>query len=226
MEVVRAVRDPDQLHPGDAAAPADPVQPDRAGDRARTSWQRTIAELTEILENPEQLRTAGQQSAGRDRPAARHAAAHDPAGGQRRGDHGCGCSAGGRRRPVLGAAVLRRAAGADRLMPSRCRPVGARANHDVIVSKIIGTARGDLWSDHQRRPADQDQRARSARPCPATANAPNLQGGTHVSELVSLDAGRAGALPDHAGRGFARAWPSARRRGVVKRVNPEVLGKD
>src|SRR4029453_2311116 len=63
---------------------------------------------------------------------------------------------------------------------------GPRANHDVLTSKVITTARGECG------------RVRSAGrllkigvldlpTVPATASAPNLQGGTHVSELVTLD---------------------------------------
>ena len=60
---------------------------------------------------------------------------------------------------------------------------------------------------------------------PATANAPNLQGGTHVSELVSLEPDeRVLCLTTLAADSLGLALGTAD--GVVKRVNPEVLGKD
>ena len=60
---------------------------------------------------------------------------------------------------------------------------------------------------------------------PTTANAPNLQGGTHVSELVTLEPDErvlclTTLAPDSLGLALGTAD------GVVKRVNPEVLGKD
>ena len=60
---------------------------------------------------------------------------------------------------------------------------------------------------------------------PTTANAPNLQGGTQVSELVSLESdervlGLTTLAPDSLGLALGTAD------GVVKRVNPEVLAKD
>jgi DNA gyrase subunit A len=60
---------------------------------------------------------------------------------------------------------------------------------------------------------------------PSTAHAPNLQGGTHVSELVTLDAGeKVLCLTTLADDSLGLALGTAR--GVVKRVNPEILGKD
>ena len=126
----------------------------------RDKLETTIAELTEILENPEQLRTlVGNQLAeiaqqhGTPRRtillAASGVAATAATAPLEVADD-----------PVLGAALLRRSARANR-HAQPLPPVGARANHDVMVSKIIATARGRLRSDHQRRPVDQDQRAGS-----------------------------------------------------------------
>ena len=86
-------------------------------------------------------------------------------------------------------------------------PVGARANHDLIVSKIISTARGDCGLVTSAGRLIKIS-ALDLPTVPATAHAPNLQGGTHVSELVTLGGRREGALPDNADRGFAR--PGAR----------------
>ncbi|MDF2747434.1 MAG: putative type topoisomerase, partial [Propionibacteriaceae bacterium] len=60
---------------------------------------------------------------------------------------------------------------------------------------------------------------------PATAHAPNLQGGTHVSELITLDTGeRVLCLTSLSQDSLGLALGTAG--GVVKRVNPEVLGRD
>ena len=60
---------------------------------------------------------------------------------------------------------------------------------------------------------------------PATANMPNLQGGTHVSELVTLEPDeRVLGLTTLATDSLGLALGTAQ--GVVKRVNPEVLGRD
>jgi DNA gyrase subunit A len=60
---------------------------------------------------------------------------------------------------------------------------------------------------------------------PASANDPNLQGGLPLSEVLSLEAGeRALALCTLTADGPGLALGT--RQGTVKRVNPEVLGKD
>ena len=101
---------------------------------------------------------------------------------------------------------------------------GDRTNHDVVVSAVATTARGEVGL--------LTTRGRLLRlsvldfpGLPASANDPNLQGGYPVSELVSLDAGeRALALCSLATDGAGLALGT--RDGVVKRVNPEVIGKD
>ncbi len=110
---------------------------------------------------------------------------------------------------------------------SSAEPVGeggARANHDVVVSAVPATVRGEVGLVTSRgrllKLSVLDLPA-----LPASANDPNLQGGYPVSELASLEPGeRALALsrlsPD--GPGLAIGT----RKGIVKRVNPEVLAKD
>ena len=101
---------------------------------------------------------------------------------------------------------------------------GARANHDVVVSAVRTTARGEVGV--------LTSRGRLVKlgvldlpTLPASANDPNLQGGLPLSEVLSLDAGeRALALSALATDGPGLALGT--RQGVVKRVNPEVLGKD
>ncbi len=101
---------------------------------------------------------------------------------------------------------------------------GGRANHDVVVSAVPTTARGEVGLVTSRgrllKLSVLDLPA-----LPASANDPNLQGGYPVSELASLEPGeRALALSRLATEGPGLAIGT--RRGTVKRVNPEVLGRD
>jgi DNA gyrase subunit A len=101
---------------------------------------------------------------------------------------------------------------------------GPRANHDVIVSKIPTTARGDfgiITSAGRLIKAN----ALDLPTVPTTANAPHLQGGAHVSELITLDPDeRVLSLTRLSEDSLGLALGTAR--GVVKRVNPEVLNRD
>ncbi len=101
---------------------------------------------------------------------------------------------------------------------------GGRANHDVIVSTVRTTARGEIGVVTSRGRVlkigvlDMPE-------LPASANDPNLQGGLPLTEVLSLDTGeRALALTSLPSGGPGLALGT--RDGVVKRVNPEVLGKD
>jgi DNA gyrase subunit A len=101
---------------------------------------------------------------------------------------------------------------------------GPRANHDVLVSRIVATARGEcgLVTSLGRLVKIS---ALDLPTVPATANAPNLQGGTHVSELITLAADeRVLCLTTLAEDSLGLALGTAQ--GVVKRVNPEVLARD
>ena len=101
---------------------------------------------------------------------------------------------------------------------------GGRTNHDVVVSAVATTARGEIGV--------LTSRGRLLRlgvldlpSIPASANDPNLQGGLQVSEVLPLATGeRALALTTLATDGPGLALGT--RDGVVKRVNPEVLGRD
>jgi DNA gyrase subunit A len=110
---------------------------------------------------------------------------------------------------------------------SSAEPVGAggdRTNHDVIVSAVATTARGEVGL--------LTSRGRLVRlsvldlpGLPASANDPNLQGGYPVSEIASLEPGeRALALCTLTSDGPGLALGT--KDGIVKRVNPEVIGKD
>ena len=101
---------------------------------------------------------------------------------------------------------------------------GSRTNHDVIVSGVRTTARGEVGAVTSRgrllKLSVLDLPA-----IPASANDPNLQGGVPLSEVVSLEPGeRVLALTPLATDGPGLALGT--REGVVKRVNPEVLGRD
>jgi DNA gyrase subunit A len=104
-------------------------------------------------------------------------------------------------------------------------PVGGeRTNHDVIISAVRATARADLGLVTSAGRLIKIN-ALDLPTVPITANAPNLQGGTHVSELVTLESDeRALCLCTLEPTGLGLALGTAR--GVVKRVNPEVLGKE
>jgi len=101
---------------------------------------------------------------------------------------------------------------------------GGRTNHDVVVSAVRTTARGEIGALTSRGRLVKfgvlDLPA-----IPASANDPNLQGGLPVSEVLSLGSGeRVLALTSLATDGPGLALGT--RQGIVKRVNPEVLGKD
>jgi DNA gyrase subunit A len=101
---------------------------------------------------------------------------------------------------------------------------GARTNHDVVVSAVRTTARGEVGVVTSRgrvlKLAVLDLPA-----IPSSANDPNLQGGVPLSEVLSLDQGeRALALSALPADGPGLALGT--RQGVVKRVNPEVLARD
>ncbi|MFT4289463.1 MAG: DNA gyrase subunit A [Nocardioides sp.] len=104
-------------------------------------------------------------------------------------------------------------------------PVGGpRANHDVIVSCVATSARGEIGVVTSRgrlvKLGVLDLPA-----IPPTAGDPNLQGGVPLSALLSLEGGeRALALVPLATDGPGIALGT--RLGTVKRVKPEVLTRD
>jgi DNA gyrase subunit A len=183
----------------------------------------TIAELTEILENPDQLRMlvgneladVAQQHGTPRRTillAASGVAATVAAVPLEVADDPCWVL-------LSSAGLLARTDHADPLPAA-----STRANHDVLVSRIIATARGECGlitsAGRLLKISVLDLPT-----VPATASAPNLQGGTHVSELITLDAGeRVLCLTSLAEDSLGLALGTAG--GVVKRVNPEVLGRD
>jgi DNA gyrase subunit A len=101
---------------------------------------------------------------------------------------------------------------------------GARAKHDVITASATATARGTVGVvTSAGRLLKLD--VLDLPVLPSTANAPQLQGGAPVSEFLSLEAGeRAVTLTSLAEGSLGLALGT--KRGIVKRVQPEVLGKD
>jgi DNA gyrase subunit A len=101
---------------------------------------------------------------------------------------------------------------------------GARTNHDVVVSIVRTTARGEVGA--------LTSRGRLLKvgvldlpTIPASANDPNLQGGLPVSEVLATVPGeRVLALTSLRADGPGLALGT--RQGIVKRVNPEVLARE
>ncbi len=115
--------------------------------------------------------------------------------------------------------LLARTSGADAVGEG-----GARANHDVVVSAVRTTARGEVGvltsAGRLLRLGVLDLPA-----IPPSANETNLQGGLPLAEMLPLATGeRALALCTLTSEGPGLALGT--RQGIVKRVNPEVLGKD
>jgi DNA gyrase subunit A len=107
----------------------------------------------------------------------------------------------------------------------------ARSTHDVILSAVRSTARGQVGAlTTTGRLLKLD--VLDLPTLPPTANDPHLQGGQPVSMFLALDHPTTGARAseqvlalcslDGAGPGLALGTAQ----GVVKRVNPEVLNRD
>lgn len=101
---------------------------------------------------------------------------------------------------------------------------GDRATHDVVVSAVRTTARGQVGAlTSAGRLVRLD--VLDLPTLPPTANSPQLQGGQPVESFLALEgAERVLALCSLTDSGPGLALGTAQ--GVVKRVNPEVLGKD
>jgi DNA gyrase subunit A len=101
---------------------------------------------------------------------------------------------------------------------------GGRANHDVVVSAVRATARGEIGGLTSAGRLVKIGVLELPQ-LPDTANDPHLAGGLPVSEILALEPGeRLLALCTLATEGPGIALGT--RQGTVKRVNPEVLGKD
>ncbi|WP_372734800.1 DNA topoisomerase (ATP-hydrolyzing) subunit A [Nocardioides sp.] len=103
---------------------------------------------------------------------------------------------------------------------------GERTNHDVVVSMVSTTARGEIGvvTSHGRV-RKLEVLDLVAATLPPSANHPNLNGCLPISEMLSMEPDeRPIALSTLATDGAGLALGT--RNGVVKRVNPEVLSKD
>ena len=101
---------------------------------------------------------------------------------------------------------------------------GGRANHDVVVSAVRATARGEVGGLTTRGRLVKIGVLELPQ-LPDTANDPHLAGGLPVTEILALEPGeRLLALCTLGTDGPGLALGT--RQGVVKRVNPEVLGRD
>lgn len=184
---------------------------------------RTIARLTEIVEDDDALRTlVGQDLAqvakqfGTPRRTvlltSSGTVSEAAAGPLEVPDDPCWV--------VLSSTGLLARVDGDDPLPT----TGPRGRHDVIVSAIRASAHADYGV---LTSAGRLVRARAIElpTTPRTANAPMLQGGTRLGELVSLERGeRALGLARLTDGGPNLALGT--RAGVVKRVNPEVITKD
>ncbi|RJS47047.1 DNA gyrase/topoisomerase IV subunit A [Nocardioides cavernaquae] len=98
---------------------------------------------------------------------------------------------------------------------------GGRAKHDVVVSAVRATARGDIGALTNRGRVIKIG-VLDLPTLPSTANDPHLNGGAPVSEFISLDAGeRVLGLTSFAENSLGLAVGT--KQGIVKRVNPEYL---
>jgi DNA gyrase subunit A len=101
---------------------------------------------------------------------------------------------------------------------------GGRANHDVVVSAARATARGEVGGLTSAGRLVKIGVLELPQ-LPDTANDPHLAGGLPITEILPLEPGErllglCTLRPD--GPGIALGT----RQGIVKRVNPEVLGRD
>ena len=101
---------------------------------------------------------------------------------------------------------------------------GARAQHDVVISAVRATARGEFGVLTSRGRLVRGS-VLELPTVPTTASAPHLQGGSPAGELFTLEPGeQLLALTGLSESTFG--WALGTARGVVKRVNPEILAKD
>ena len=194
----------------------------------RDQLNATIAELTEILENPEQLRTVvGLELA---EVAQQH-------GTPRRtillASSGVAAVATGTPLEVADDPcwVLMSSAGLlARTDHANPLPVGGeRANHDVLVSAVMTTARADLGLVTSAGRLDQDQRA--GPPDGAHHGQCAEPAGRHPRQRAGHPGDRrAGAVPDHPrsgiGRAGARHGPWRRQAGQPGGAGQGLLGGD
>jgi DNA gyrase subunit A len=188
----------------------------------KSQLESTIAELTEILDNDSMLRTVVSDElaeVAKQHGTPRRTVLLESAGQPATtavplevADDPC--------RVLLSSAGLLARTSSDEPLGSG----GSRAKHDAVLAVAGTSARGQVGVVTSRgRLVKLDVLDLPA--LPSTANAPNLQGGAPVSEFLALDADeRVVTLTSLASDSLGLALGT--RQGVVKRVVPEVLGKD
>ncbi len=193
----------------------------------KSELERTIEELTAILDDDALLRKVVGDELVRGREDLRHPAPHRAAGVCRRpGD--VGRTARGRRRPVLRADVVQRAARAQQqrraARSSRCPGQARRGHRGRGHHRTRDHRRGDL-----ARPADQARRARPPGAAADGERAPSA-GRRPDHRVPRARAGRAGRDTDVARRGLARTGPRHLQRSRQTRPargaqQPRLLGR-
>jgi DNA gyrase subunit A len=101
---------------------------------------------------------------------------------------------------------------------------GPRATHDVIVSSVRTTTRGELGALTSLGRVVRLQ-AIDLPSIPPTADAVNLQGGAPLTEIIQL-AARERVLALTTLGDVTFGWAFGTKKGVVKRTNPEFISKD
>ncbi len=188
----------------------------------RDELLRQIEELEAILADEKLLHRTVSDRARRRRQGARHPPAHRAARVGRHPRLGRD-PARGHRRPVLGAAVVDRAAGPHLAAPTRCRRRAAGPSTTPIIGAVRTTARGEF--------ALVTSRGRMLRmsalelpTLPPLSGSPSLSGGAPLAVFVDLP-GRGGAA-DHRAVGRRRAGLAlGTASGVVKRVTTDYPGR-
>ncbi|AYY13510.1 DNA topoisomerase IV subunit A [Actinobacteria bacterium YIM 96077] len=187
-------------------------------DKEAEDLRRTIAELTEMLDDPQRMREVVSNELAE--VAAAHAtprrtvlledsgtpATRQPASALEVADDPCQVL-------LSSTGLLARTAGDDPLVPG-----DKRAKHDLIVSSVPGTARGEVAAVTNAGRVIRIS-ALELPALPPTAS-PTLAGGAPVKEFIELDEGErilclATLDPDSPGLALGTE------RGVVKRVAPE-----
>ena len=190
MQRLRPERGAGHLHPRHAAAPADQVRPDRAGDASGTSCTRTDRRADR---DPRRRAAAAQRWSPTSWPRW-------PSGSAPRGAPCCWSP------PAPAAAAALAARGADDpclvllsstglLARDRDRRAAAPGRAGTgqrttsSISAVRATARGRGRAGHLRRPAACGCRCSTCRRCRRPRPAPNLAGGVPLGALLDLGAG-------------------------------------
>jgi DNA gyrase subunit A len=190
----------------------------------RDELQKSIAELTEIIENQDRL-----YEVVADELTKVAEEFGDPRRTVLLEDSGVSVTAAepleipdGPARVLLSATGLLARIDGDTSVPLPNQ--GPRANHDVIASEVLTRTHGDIGVITASGTLIK-LRALDLPNIPITANAPNLKGGVRAHELLGLDK-KEKILALVALEQDSPGLALGTRNGVVKRVNPEVLNKD